>query len=663
MTKRRSTVWIGGLGALVVIIVLLALFWNWDWFKPIVEAQASAVLGRRTTLQHFQVGLGNTTTITAIGIRIADPKGFAPPPGSPQDFATIDRLTVQVELWKYITHRQLVVTTIEVDHPSVNIRQLTNGQKNYTLAPGNGTSANQANLPEFGKLVINRGDVSVILPKLRTNFALTLQTRPAPKDNKLFSGGELVATATGTYGGAPITGTFIGGALLSLRNTATPYPVDLRLQNGSTEAHLIGTVEDPAHLAGAHLQIMFSGQDMADLYQLTGIPIPSTPPFKISARLSYAKSGIRFDDLAGVLGSSDLEGTLTETPAPTKSGRRQVTGDLSSRRLDLTDLAGFLGGTPGRVSTPGQTAATRRKVEAANASPYFLPHKPFDLPGINAANIDLWYRGEHIINRDLPLDNLVVHLVIQNGRITLDPLNFAVGTGTIASDVNLNPVHNLLHANAHIDFRHLQLSRLMAATHSFTGNGVVGGSAHLVGTGNSVADLLGHGDGGMQLFMEHGGNISALLADLAGLQVGDAVLSALGIPRKTPVRCFIADFGLENGIVDTKTLLLATPAENILGSGTVDLADEKLHLRITTQATHFSIGSLSTPINVGGSLKNPSVLPAAGPLAARAGPAAGLAVLFPPLALLPTIRLGLGNKNACADTLNRIHAAHPQNPE
>ena len=655
MMSRRK-IWIGGLGGLAVILVFLAFFWNWDWFKPIVEAEVSAELGRRTTLQHLRLGLGSTITVTATGIRIANPNGFAPPPGSSPDFASIDRLTVQIEFWKYIIHHQLVVTTVELDHPSVAIRQLANGQVNYTLTLRNNNAANARNLPEFGEVIINRGVVSVILPKLRTDLDLTLQTRSAPSDSKLFSGGELVATATGTYSNAPITGTLIGGALLSLRNTTTPYPIDLHLQNGSTAAHLIGTIEDPSHLAGAHLQIMFSGQDMANLYQLTGIPIPSTPPFRIRARLSYTQSGISFDDLAGRLGSSDLEGTLTETPAPTTSGRRQVTGDLSSRRLDLLDLAGFLGGTPGRVSTPGQTQATRQKVLAANASPYLLPHKPLDLPLINAANIDLHYRGEHIINRDLPLDNLVVHLIIYNGRITLAPLDFAVGTGTIASNIDLNPVQNVLHADANIDFRRLQLSRLLAATHSFTGNGVVGGAAHLVGRGNSIAALLGHGDGGMQLFMEHGGNISALMADLAGLQLGDAVLSALGIPSKTPVQCFIGDFGLVDGIVETKTLLLATPAENIFGSGTVNLADEKLHLQIKTQATHISIGSLSTPINIGGSLKNPSVLPAAGPLAARLGPAIGLAAVFPPLALLPTIRLGLGDKNACADTLRNFHA-------
>ena len=255
-----------------------------------------------------------------------------------------------------------------------------------------------------------------------------------------------------------------------------------------------------------------------------------------------------------------------------------------------------------------------------------------------------------------------MHLVVKNGRITIDPLNFAVGTGTIASNFELDPVAGGLRTKANIDFHRLQLSRLMAATHTFAGNGTIGGSAYLTGTGNSVAQILGGGDGHATLFLQNGGSVSALLVDLVGLQVGDAVLSALGVPVKTQINCLIADFTLTNGMVDTKTFLIATKAANILGTGTVNLANEQLALQLRTQATHFSIGSLSTPINISGHLKNPNVLPAPGPLAARAGPAVALGVLFPPLALLPTIRLGLGDKNACADTITSINQGHPHNP-
>jgi hypothetical protein len=60
---------------------------------------------------------------------------------------------------------------------------------------------------------------------------------------------------------------------------------------------------------------------------------------------------------------------------------------------------------------------------------------------------------------------------------------------------------------------------------------------------------------------------------------------------------------------------------------------------LKTDSKHFSIGSLPTSINITGTFKNPSIRPGAG-VAARAGAAAGLGVLFAPLAILPTVQFG-----------------------
>ncbi len=650
----RGVIWLKILFPLLVILLLMIIFWNWDWFIPLVDAQASAELGRKVTMQHLHVRLGRSVTVTATGVTIANPGGF---PASDPPLASIDRLRVRADALGYIRHGTLTLTLIELDHPVFSLRQLPDGTKNYTMKFGSGTTGR---LPKLGTMRIDHGTASVILPSQKSHFDLTFQTRDAPPGARLFTGGEIVVDANGTYANAPVTGEFIGGALLSLRDPSTPYPVDLHVQNGATMARLTGTVQDPVHLAGAHLRLELSGQNMANLYALSGIPFPTTPPFNLAGDVTYADNAVRFEHLAGRVGFSDIEGTITEAPG---ASRPTITADLTSRRVDLTDFIGVLGATPGKLSTPGQTAATRAVVAKANASPNLLPRKKINLPAINAANLDLHFRGQKIINRDIPLDNVLAHVTILNGRITVDPLNFAVGTGTIASTFVLTPVAGVLHARGTIDFHNLQLARLMAATRSFAGDGTVGGSAYLVGMGNSVAEILGHGNGHAAFYLQNGADVSALLVDLVGLQMGDAMLSALGIPVKTQIQCLISDFALNDGLVDTKTFLLATKAANILGTGTVSLSTERLNLALKTEATHFSIGSFSTPIEIGGTLKNPSVHPAAGPLAARAGPAIGLGVLFPPLALIPTIRLGLGDQNACADTLAALREGHPHNPK
>ena len=170
--------------------------------------------------------------------------------------------------------------------------------------------------------------------------------------------------------------------------------------------------------------------------------------------------------------------------------------------------------------------------------------------------------------------------------------------------------------------QNLDVSRMMAATHTFEGAGSVSGVGAIDATGNSLASLLGNGNGEMKMAMA-GGDLSAVLIDLTGLHFGNALLSALGVPEKTQVQCFVGDLGLQQGVLDFKAMTLDTGEGITNVGGNVDLAKETIDLALKTDAKHFSVGSLPTRINISGTFKDPSIRPGA-EVAARAGAAAGL---------------------------------------
>jgi len=438
-----------------------------------------------------------------------------------------------------------------------------------------------------------------------------------------------------------------------LEDAGHPYPVDLKLANGPTHIRLVGTLTDPLTFGGADLKLELAGADMRDLYHLTGIPIPETPAYRIAGQLDYADHKFRFRGFRGVVGSSDLRGTIEEDPG---QERPMVTADLVSTKIDLADLGGFIGTTPGRLSTPNQSSAQKQQLARTEASPKLLPDTPISLPKLRAADVKLRYRSEHILGRSVPLDNLVVNLSIMEGKIALEPISFGVGRGRIAGTVALDGSGNVIRAKAAVDFEHVDVARLMAATHMFGGAGAIGGHMDIVTSGNSMAQMLGNGDGGLRLLMI-GGDLSALLVDLSGLEFGNALLSALGLPKRTPVECMIADFSLQKGLLNTRTLLLVTKEANIHGTGSVNLRNETIDYKLNTEAAHFSIGSLHAPINVKGPLKSPSIRPEVGELAARGGIAAALAVVLPPLAILPTIEFGQDESRECAARISSIGAS------
>jgi uncharacterized protein involved in outer membrane biogenesis len=276
-----------------------------------------------------------------------------------------------------------------------------------------------------------------------------------------------------------------------------------------------------------------------------------------------------------------------------------------------------------------------------------LPDTPINLPKLNQANVRLRYRGAHIIGRSVPLDNIVADLDIENGDVNVHPLSFAVGSGDISLTADLKPANGHdIDADIGVEFQKVDLGRLLSATHLVEGAGAMSGSAKLVSTGDSLAQLFAHGSGGIALGMS-GGNLSALLVDVAGLELGNAVLSALGVPQRAQLECLAVDMPLDHGIMATRNLIVDTSEARVVGTGDIDWTNETINYELRTASKHFSVGSLPTPIRITGSLTKPSIMPEIGPLAARAGAAIGLGVLFPPLALLPTVQFGTGNTGAC----------------
>ncbi len=642
--KKRRHIGLWVLGTFVVAVIALVALWDWDWFLPFVEAQASSALGRKVSAQHLHVHLGRTTTVSLDNVVVADADGF--PADKP--FATIDKLTVVADVMAYVRSRQVVLPQIVADHPVVDVQQRADGQANWPTGSSASSSkpSDPAAGPRIGQLVINDGHVHAVLARLKADFALDVATKAAEPGAATADSqaGQIVVGAKGTYAAQPITGRLVGGALLSLRDASQPYPIDLHVENGPTKVVLKGTVENPLSFAGADLKLELSGPDMAKLTPLTGVPIPETPAYSIAGKLDYADRKVRFTGFTGRLGESDLNGDILVDPT---RQRPFVDANLFSRRVQLADLGGFIGETPGRKSAGNQSAEQKTELAHREASSKVLPDTPINLPKLNMADVRLRYRGAQIEGRSVPLDNIVADLDINDGEIKLHPLSFAVGAGEISLTSDLAPQGHEMKTATEIQFKQLDVGRLLSATHAVNGAGSLSGSAKLDSTGNSLASLLGRGDGGLRLGMS-GGNLSALLVDIAGLEFGNALLSALGVPSRATLQCFAAVFTLQHGMLSTNTLVVDTSEAQIKGSGNVNLADEMIDYKLKTASQHFSVGTFPTPIDVTGKLASPSIKPEIGPLAARAGAAVGLGILFPPAALLPTIQLGTDNDGGCA---------------
>jgi hypothetical protein len=640
--RRRYT---GRIIAALILFAPIALIvmWNWNWFKPLVEGRASAALNRKVTIGNLDVKLGRQPWIILDDVVVENP-----PEMTEGTLGSVGRLSVHIDAWPLLKGR-VVLPDLIVDRLRGDLRPGPSGKGNWVIDLPATDPDKPATTIDIGSLSIIDGTAHVLDPQHKADFRVLLHTEDAGAGNQA----QIVVTAEGTYAAQPVTASLIGGAVLGLRDPSNPYKIELTAENGPTKIHLHGTLVDPLRFGGADVALELQGNDLSALFPLTGIPLPPTPPYKLKGALDYQESKIRFTDFNGTVGSSDLAGDLFYEPRPE---RPVITANLVSQKIVLADLAGFIGATPGKADAPNETRVQKLERSRQEAKPTLLPDMPINLPKLRAADFHVSYKGERIETENTPLDNIVAVLDIVDGKLTLTPLSFGVGNGEISMNVALDGQQDQVHAVANVDFRKVDLSRIMEATKLFKGAGTIGGKGRIDTTGNSLKTMLGRGDGELKLFMT-GGDLSAILIDLAGIDLGNAVLSALGIPRRADLRCMIADLGLKDGHVDTRTLLVDTTEANVIGSGTIDLTDEKIDYRLKTEPKHLNIGSLPAPILIRGPLKSPSVLPEARPLAFRGGAAVVLGVLLTPLAaLIPTIQFGLGEDNDCVAMLKAVGA-------
>jgi AsmA family protein len=643
----RRLAWIG---VPILLLIALVAFWNWDWFIPIVQSRASVAIGRQVKISHLHVHLGRIVTVIADGVLVANPPDW---PSGDRSFVSIKSLTIEADAWGCLQGHGLVLPMIGLAGPDVLAAETKDGAANFRLSTGAGSDSGWV---KIGDLRVTDGNAHVLIPRLKADFNAKIETQGQGDAAKI------VVDAKGTYAGQPITARLVGGALLSLRDADHPWPVELNIANGPSRVSLGGTLQDPVAFKGANVRLQFSGPDMGLLEPLVSFPIPKTGAYQIAGKLGVeGLDRIRFEDFHGRLGDSDIGGMIQVGPSGTEvEGKTKpvVTIDLRSNRVDLADLSGFIGGTPGRSNTVNATPQQRQAAAEANARSKLFPDTPLRVPRLDWADIHLRYHGLHIEGPNIPLDDLTIALDAVGGQIMLHPISAGVGKGRLLANVDLTPESGKnVHAKVDLHMLNLDLSRLMAATHTFEGAGSISGVGAIDASGDSLASLMAHGNGEVKLAMA-GGDLSAVLVDLTGLQFGNALLSALGAPNKTKVQCFVGDLVLQRGVLDIKAMTLDT-GEGITNiGGNLDLSKETIDLALKTDAKHFSVGSLPTRINISGTFKNPVIRPGT-EVAARAGAAAGLAVLFAPLAILPTIQFGTSEAEdaRCGKLLQRARTS------
>ncbi len=459
-------------------------------------------------------------------------------------------------------------------------------------------------------------------------------------------------TAKGDYRGTAVAGSGKIGSVLALSDAARPFPLQLDVKIGDTRLALVGTLTDPLHLAALDLRLWLQGTSPSHLYPILGVPLPDTAPYATDGRLT---GHIRADDtvltysgFVGRLGGSDFEGTVTyERRGP----RPLLKGDLTSNLLRFEDIAPIVG-------ADSNASKVRRGDAVVQPPNRVLPVEPFRTDRWQAIDADVTFTGRRMVKSpQLPFTDLYAHVVLKDGKLTLEPLRLGFAGGKLASNLILDGSTVPLQARISMSARHLKLKQLLPSQKTMqSALGEFNGDAALSATGNSPAALAATLDGEAKALVTEG-KLSQLLMEEAGLNVANVVYEKLFGHSDVDIHCGVADFTATHGVLEARTFALDTEDALIAMNGRIDLRNESMDLTIHPQTKGLRVISLRSPLYVKGTFKNPDIGVSKGALALRAGAAVALGLLNPFAALIPLIAPSHEQPAPCEALVARMREA------
>jgi uncharacterized protein involved in outer membrane biogenesis len=145
------------------------------------------------------------------------------------------------------------------------------------------------------------------------------------------------------------------------------------------------------------------------------------------------------------------------------------------------------------------------------------------------------------------------------------------------------------------------------------------------------------------------------MVEIVGLDLWEWLKFKAKGDQPTRIRCGVADFSVENGLMRTNALVLDTVDTNIGGAGTIDFGTESLDLTLNPQPKDMSLVSFRGPIHIRGTLAKPEVKLDKANLTKRGVGAIVLGAINPLLALIPLIETGPGKNSDCGRLIQKAH--------
>jgi len=611
--------------ALLVAALITLYFLDWNQMRGPLGRYLSHHTGREVRLDgnlsvklfSFQPSLNAARVTIGNPSWLGDRKSDAPPHA-----ATVDQLRVELRLMPLLRGR-LILPLVQIDRPDIYLLREESGRTNWD----SGNSKQAFRLPPIRRFLVTDGHIRIDDAVRKLHFTGTVNSEESQ------TGGRAAFTlkGDGTLNKNKFLADVSGGPLLNV-DESKPYKFAADVRAGDTHAVIDGAITQPFHFDRYTARIDVSGPTMRDLYFMTGLVLPNTPPYRMTLTVERESStSYRLNGINATMGGTDLHGDLAVDAAQEIP---LLSGQVASRVLIFEDLGTLVGG--------GKHAPVQSK--------YMLPETVLHTERLRQSNAEVDYRADSIKSRDFPLTGLSTHISVQDGVLNLKPLAFSFTQGKLSGSLKVDGRKDVPVSTVDARITDLKAENFIKGSDKPI-QGLLEARAVLTGAGKSVHTAASNANGTFTSVVPSGG-MRHSLAEWTGVDVLTALsLNLAGDNSNTNLRCAVASFQVKDGVMSSQQFVIDTDPVRVDGSGTINMRDESLDLQLQGKPKNFQLVRLRAPITVKGSLAHPELGLKAGAAVGQGGLAVALAFLNPLASILAFIDPGLAKDANCGPLL------------
>jgi AsmA family protein len=632
MLFRRGLIWTAGaLGALFALAAGLALAIEAGYFRgPLIRFIASHV-GRAITVDgdlHLHV-LTLHPRVTAERVTIGNPPWVAP-----GTTAAVGRLSFVLELpW---VHRPPGIVELTMEDAILSLSRNDAGLANWQWTDPR--VPDDTLYPLLRRVSVPSAHVLLKDDTRHLQFDGTITVEePSPKEGPP----PLRIEGTGQLNGRPVR-FGIDGEPLAAADHAKPYRFKFEEHSSGSQLTGGGALPRPFDFRMIDAEFTATGQDLEDLYFLTGVKLINTGRYRLAGKVARRGTKTRFTDLEASSGQSDAHGSAS---IDSSSDRPQLDIDLNSQILRLADLG---------------LRAAGRDPEGGSGKQWLMSDAALNPRAWRRDDTVATFRARRLEVGPIPVQDVAAALAVDHGVLTVTPLTGHVFNGDLTAHVKAN-----LTTDDPADSLDLKISNLNLEGYLPHGadeppmKGLLQARVLAKGRGRSLHEFAGSADGTLSAAVPHGA-IRAALADLVGLDLRAIGLVFSKRGPETPVRCGVASFQIHDGVLAAQSLVLDTERVLIVGEGNIHMDSEvmDLTLRGHPKRPGFRVRS---PVLVRGTLSHPSFAIQPRDAGAQVAAAVALGVLLTPLAsALAFVDPGLSKDADCGALMTADKTLHQE---